>query len=242
MGPEVKAAVRKHGFKMVPKGKEAEGVFQFRKIEVKLLEEDILCFDLYFLDSERQELIPFMNMGSTFSRGIKEKLLGGGIEVLYVPIKDKKAFDSYVESRLPQLLKSDLSPKRKLELTYSSAQQITEDFFTNYTDKRNIRRAKGVVSGIVDLFISEKETLSNIIDLTIRDYYTYTHSLHVCLYGTAAALSTYSEKALERIKLLSFGFLMHDIGKTKVDHAVLNKPGKLTEEEWREGQSRLQDS
>ncbi len=234
MSTQAQALATKRKFKMVVKGKEREGAAQFRRIELSLLEEDILLFDLYLFDKERRELVPLMSMGSSLTHRKKKELLGRGIEILYVPIKDKKALDDYVESKLPQVLKSDIPPKRKLELTYNSAQQIMDEVFTNYKDKRNIRRAKSAVSGIVNLFIKEKEALTNIIDLTVHDYYTYTHSLHVCLYGTATALKLYSEKALEKIKHISFGFLMHDIGKTKIDPAILNKPGKLNDDEWKE--------
>ncbi len=138
------------------------------------------------------------------------------------------------ESQLPQLLEMDISPWWKLALTYASAKHIVYDVFTNYHDKQNIYRAKNLVSNIVDLFAGHQEALSSIVDLTLHDYYTHTHSLHVCLYGTATALRIYPDKAREMIKQLSFGFLMHDIGKTKLDASILKRPGKLTEDEWRD--------
>ncbi len=229
------AAPPKRKFKMVPKGKEGGAVAQFRRIEVSLLEEGVLSFDLFLFDRESRELISYLNKGSTFSGRMKEELLGKGIEVLYVPVKDKRAFDAYVEARLSEVLKSDIPPRRKLELTYTSAQQIMEDLFTDYEDNRNIQRAKSVVSRIVDLFSSENEALPNsVTDLIIHDYHTYSHSLHVCLYGTAMALKVYSNKCRKRTEGISFGLIMHDIGKTRIRPDILKKPGKLTEDEWRE--------
>ncbi|MFQ6112003.1 MAG: HD-GYP domain-containing protein [Nitrospinota bacterium] len=234
MATEIKILTERRKFKMVPKGKEMGGVAQFHRIEVALLEEGVLWFDLYLFDRERGELIPYMDTGLNFSRRMKEELLEQGIEILYVPTRDGKALDDYVESRLPRVLKSNIPSDRKLELVYNSAKSIMEETFAGYSDEKNIQRAKKIVSGIVDLFITEKEALKSIISLTIHDYYTYAHSLHVCLYGTATALRVYPRKRRDKIKRISFGLLMHDIGKTKVDPAILKKPGTLTEEEWRE--------
>lgn len=63
-----------------------------------------------------------------------------------------------------------------------------------------------------------------------RDPYTAGHSERVMLYsiliGKKLGLSA------EELQLLSMGALIHDIGKVGVPDYVLNKPGKLTDEEF----------
>jgi HD domain len=44
--------------------------------------------------------------------------------------------------------------------------------------------------------------------------------------GTALGLDAREQRSLE------FGALLHDVGKIRVPDAIINKPGKLTEEEW----------
>lgn len=64
------------------------------------------------------------------------------------------------------------------------------------------------------------------------DEYTFSHSLNVGFYCMLyASGNNFSEK--EALELIQSG-LLHDIGKTKVDLTVLNKPGKLTDGEFRE--------
>lgn len=63
-----------------------------------------------------------------------------------------------------------------------------------------------------------------------HDNYTYAHSMRVAvflsLFGKAIGLPR------EDQKLLATGGLLHDVGKMFIPHLVLNKPGRLTEEEF----------
>ncbi len=84
--------------------------------------------------------------------------------------------------------------------------------------------------------IKEFNTVSDVINylhLTRpMDDYTYTHSLNVSLISIIIAkwLGLSSEETDE----IAISGLLHDIGKTKVPKGLLQKPGKLTNEEFNE--------
>ena len=61
----------------------------------------------------------------------------------------------------------------------------------------------------------------------LHDYYTFTHSANVATYsaGIARELGISDRADLAR---LAAGGLLHDIGKRKIPHRVLNTPKKLT--------------
>ncbi|MCQ2029703.1 HD-GYP domain-containing protein [Stutzerimonas zhaodongensis] len=67
--------------------------------------------------------------------------------------------------------------------------------------------------------------------LKSQDLYTSLHCLSVSIlsmgFGTHLGLSD------DKIETLGIAGLLHDVGKMKIDPTVLNKPGKLTEEEFR---------
>lgn len=67
---------------------------------------------------------------------------------------------------------------------------------------------------------------------TISDYdsYTYMHSINVATY--AGVLGIKLGYNLEKVSQLILAGLLHDIGKTQIDETILNKPDKLTEEEY----------
>jgi putative nucleotidyltransferase with HDIG domain len=77
------------------------------------------------------------------------------------------------------------------------------------------------------MFRETIEALATAIDS--RDHYTGGHSFMVTQYALAiAARMGFDEKRLELIRVAG---LLHDVGKIGVSDAVLNKPGKLTDEE-----------
>ncbi|MBQ3790236.1 MAG: HD-GYP domain-containing protein [Lachnospiraceae bacterium] len=76
------------------------------------------------------------------------------------------------------------------------------------------------------------ETIANAIDA--RDEYTGGHSDRVAVYAARlaremAADYEFSEEDILRVRYIG---LVHDIGKIGVSDSVLNKPGRLTEEEY----------
>lgn len=63
-----------------------------------------------------------------------------------------------------------------------------------------------------------------------HDNYSYVHSLRV---ATLLSLFGYTIGLKQTdLQLLASGGLVHDIGKMSIPHEVLNKPGRLTPEEW----------
>jgi putative nucleotidyltransferase with HDIG domain len=62
------------------------------------------------------------------------------------------------------------------------------------------------------------------------DEYTYTHSLNVALYSML--IGKWLKLRKEDIKKVTIAGLLHDIGKTRVPYEILNKKGRLTEEEF----------
>ena len=72
----------------------------------------------------------------------------------------------------------------------------------------------------------------NINSLAAYDSSTYMHSLNVAMYAGTFGLLYGME--YERVSKLIAAALLHDIGKTKIPEDILNKPGRLSEEEFAE--------
>ena len=81
---------------------------------------------------------------------------------------------------------------------------------------------------------TEAEVLSTIYALAAtleaRDKYTYGHSRRVSRYAVATAEAL--KLAPEAVAVISAAALLHDIGKVGIPDHVLNKEGKLLDEEW----------
>ncbi|MFX6899604.1 HD domain-containing phosphohydrolase, partial [Acinetobacter baumannii] len=76
---------------------------------------------------------------------------------------------------------------------------------------------------------SPNGTLS-VLRLKLADEYTYLHSVAVCALMVALGRTLgLDEKACREAGL---GGFLHDVGKAFLPHELLNKPGKLTDEEF----------
>lgn len=87
-----------------------------------------------------------------------------------------------------------------------------------------------VVEEVVTSIESNRHALLKVLRLKKKDEYTYLHSVAVCalMVNLARQLGIDEQAAAE----LGTAGLLHDIGKVMVPAEVLNKPGKLTDEEY----------
>lgn len=92
------------------------------------------------------------------------------------------------------------------------------------------QRAKVLVAELANNIVNNLDASMWLTQLKKRDEYTAIHSLNVCVLsltlGRALDLST------DELNELGLGALLHDIGKMQVPLEVLNKPGKLSPEEF----------
>lgn len=91
--------------------------------------------------------------------------------------------------------------------------------------------AGALVEEISDSVVRNPGALISLARLKTADDYTYMHSVAVCALMVALARQLgVDEKATREAGLAG---LLHDLGKAVMPMEVLNKPGKLTEEEFR---------
>lgn len=83
---------------------------------------------------------------------------------------------------------------------------------------------------MVDQIVENPSRMINMSDIRAQDEYLYHHSVNVCV----LALTAGAEMGLTRRQLfeLGVGALLHDVGKMRIPTQILNKPGRLTKEEF----------
>lgn len=69
--------------------------------------------------------------------------------------------------------------------------------------------------------------------ITAHDFYTYTHSVNVGVLAVMLSRALFRNLGAHNMHELGAGFFLHDLGKIRVDPAIINKPGILTEEEMK---------
>lgn len=99
---------------------------------------------------------------------------------------------------------------------------------------QSIEGCKVAVESMVDVIkdydVSQIQNL--IATLSFHDFYTYDHSINVSMYciGLFKAIKPTATK--EELVLAGLGGLLHDLGKIKLTTDIINKPEKLTDQEF----------
>lgn len=92
------------------------------------------------------------------------------------------------------------------------------------------KSAKLVVTDCVDSILRNPDALLWMAKIKHVDYYTMEHSLNVSV--LAIAFGRHLRMDRQDLIRLGTGGLLHDVGKMQIPDEILNKPGRLTEEEF----------
>ncbi len=190
---------------------------EFRKIELgtvtiksKVTSEETRLFVLSFTKSSYYE-IPYLYLKESLSVTPKFIL---------------EEFKKIVSSKT-------LNVKAMVRKSYFNAVSHTKDVVQNIRtgEKVNLKRAKRVVTSMVNHLLQEEPFLLGMTAIKDYDDYTYHHSVNVSILSVALG----QRMGLSRKSLIELGMvsLFHDIGKIDIPNTILNKPDSLTEEEWR---------
>ena len=97
--------------------------------------------------------------------------------------------------------------------------------------KKDIDASLQVATDVVKQILASDSITLDMVDLRTFDDYTYRHSVNVAVLSTIIGMGL----GLKREELIDLcvGAMFHDMGKLMIDPEVLNKPGRLTKEEFK---------
>jgi len=124
-----------------------------------------------------------------------------------------------------------LTPEKKAGVVYRASVTLMERLFED-PNAENIKEAKSGIADVVDFVIKNDKVADSMLKITSHDFYTYTHSVNVGILSVILAKKLLKGSDSHNMIELGAGFFLHDIGKVRVDAAVINKKGKLTNEEF----------
>ena len=92
------------------------------------------------------------------------------------------------------------------------------------------KRINAVVDNMVSLAMKDHKTLLSLSLIKDYDNYTFNHSVNVGI--LALSLGAHLGMDQEMLRGINTAGLLHDIGKTRIDKKILNKPGRLSASEF----------
>jgi putative nucleotidyltransferase with HDIG domain len=115
---------------------------------------------------------------------------------------------------------------------YAESLSFSRDLFASAKAGRlaDIDQAKALVSRMIPSVLRNPFALSILTKLRGHDAYTYRHSVNLA--ALAVVFGHFLGLNRSQLEILGMAGLYHDIGKARVPERILNKPGKLTPEEF----------
>ena len=163
--------------------------------------------------------------GKELSAPMIQRLQSLGVTQVY--IQDPRTDDIIVEEAV-----SEETRNRAVKIVYETFSQMVEarkwmKAVANNRLGRDFRRA---FEDILYDLQSKKQVMVNLSNIYTTDNYLYSHSVNVGIYSATLGMTM----GLKRDELIDLGIgaMLHDIGKTQIPQEILNKPGKLTDEEY----------
>jgi HD-GYP domain-containing protein (c-di-GMP phosphodiesterase class II) len=127
----------------------------------------------------------------------------------------------------------NLPAPEKAIIIHEQATEMMQRLLDN-PSATNIQAVKKGIAEVVDLILHDDATTQQLLLITSHDFYTFTHSVTVGVLGVSLSKTLFKTSDGHDMHELGSGFFLHDVGKIEIDQAILNKPGRLTEEEMQE--------
>ena len=177
------------------------------------------------------------------------KIVESGIHEVYIdPKRGKDVVDAPTHQEVREQiteeihkLASEQTPVRKVSVgeelekakkIHSEAKGIIRNIMQDVRLGKQVRAemVEPVVEKMTDSILRNGGALLSLTRVKNKDDYTFLHSVSVCALQVSFCHALGMDA--QTTHLAGVGGLLHDIGKVKTPDAILNKPGRLTDEEF----------
>jgi HD-GYP domain-containing protein (c-di-GMP phosphodiesterase class II) len=179
---------------------------------------------------------PLLRRGVKLSRGLADRLETRGVRAVWV----EDDLGDGIEPAMP--LPDDVRhATESAVITCLTGARTASGDLTAAALAQLENAANGLMAALEDC----PEAALALDDLASADSYTYSHSVRVATLGMVLGHritrtdgwidwkgARRFDRTDARMSEMAMGLLIHDIGKIAIPEAVLNKPGRLTTEEW----------
>ncbi len=191
-------------------------------------------FPLYLYVPGKHQYVLFKGASSPIKQEQMDQLHESGRERLFVPKTNAKELTQFLSGNLSQIIDNPSLPiEEKTKQFHTLASSVMQDLFETSPDSPEFfSTAQNVSDSMANLISSEPKAISELYRLRQYDYYTFSHCMNVCVIGVGLYQKIQSEVPFVQRHDLTRGLLLHDIGKCDIPNEIINKNGKLSDEEW----------
>lgn len=160
--------------------------------------------------------------GQHLTKNCIRKIKESGNDVIY--INDSAIYKDY----------NNMSNNFKHEV-HKAIESIFGKTSITTDNNENTKENECVIDDIIDNVINNRNIVISLQDIRAYDRYTFYHSLNVAILSLVFGITLGLDK--EGLNSLFVGALLHDIGKVFIKDGILNKPDKLSLNEFKKMKS-----
>jgi putative nucleotidyltransferase with HDIG domain len=201
-----------------------------RRIKLKQDERDIILATDVFHDK-----VLVAPAGTILNAKVKESLLGHGIEIVRVYDLDQYRLSMDESDFLSEVMTVTEEQKENFIGFVQDYEQMETHISETLDAVRagkaiDTQHAFDITNGMITNARCKGDVFSYLHFMKEYDNQTATHSNNVALLSNI--FGRWMRLPDDKLEILTLGGVLHDIGKMGIDHDILNKPGKLTDEEY----------
>lgn len=198
---------------------------QYFQIDKNLLMEYIeIDFPIFFLDK-----MFFKKINDAKNKDNIFKKVTEINSPIFIKKDDINKYQSYLKN-VEEFLKTEKNKQIYTRVVRETSKIIVQELFEEPRSGETIKKTKDHIEYICEDIFDKKISFGELITIKTFDFYTYTHSVNV--FAFCSGFGLHMGWDLEKIKKISIGSIFHDLGKTAIPISILNKPDKLTSEEF----------
>ncbi|MFQ5482598.1 MAG: HD-GYP domain-containing protein [Nitrospinaceae bacterium] len=210
---------------------------EYRPIDSQLLGKDFDCnFALYYLAKVEGQarFVMFADSIPQHTDKVRRLLASGDLEhELYIKEEDMVQYFAKATEVLRDMVNDPNRPAaEKAAKIYDVSKNVMQEFFEFHAPPQLLLNSEPVMEMMDSVLTDKSMGFSGLSRILNKDYYTYTHSVNVGMYCMTFGV----KRGLPESEIweLGVGGMLHDAGKVKVAPEIINKNGKLTDEEFEE--------
>jgi len=194
--------------------------------------DSMTSFDIYFRPRLDQPFVLYAERNVQFTDAARQRLVDHNIDSVFIRADQLGAYRRYIEGNLPAIISdATIGMDQKSAFLYGSACGVVESLLEEAPSPDGVRRGKEVVRETVGFMLQDEKVFGCLLRAISTVYRIYSHSVNVVTYSVALAEHA-GHRDPATLRELAMGALLHDIGKCKIDPAILDKPSGLSENEW----------
>ncbi len=202
-------------------------------VTTRLLKEG-MKIDQSIIDKTGRILIA---RGTILNNFLIEGLMRVGVNGVYIregkedePVRGDTKVTKIAQKKIEELRVSDRNRVSLSESVKKHVQEGISYLYSNTSAKNLADTTKRIASDLLRAIEDNDALAVDINMIKISDEYTFKHSVDVATMAMVVARKMGMTE--EEVHDIGVAGLLHDIGKSQIPNEILNKPGRLTEEEF----------